>query len=85
MNYLVKLIVRFKNSKTNEAFAIQAVLENLDIKDVDLNCAKYYELNIKADNESEAIKKAELVANKVLVNPIIEDFELQEVFQCESV
>lgn len=79
MNYLVKIIVRFKNSKTNEAFAIQDVLKTLDIKDVDLNCAKYYELNIQAISDLDAKEKAELVANKVLVNPIVEVFEIQEI------
>jgi len=81
MNYLVKIIVRFKNSKTNEAFAIQNTLNNLGMKDVDINCAKYYELNIEAATQQQALDKAELVAKKVLVNPIIEDYEIQEVYE----
>lgn len=78
MNYLVKIIVKFKNSKTNEAVAIQNVIENLFIADVDISCAKYYELNIKALGQAQAIEKASLIAEKVLVNPIIEKFEIIE-------
>lgn len=45
----------------------------------DLRVGKYFEASVKANNEQEAIKVVQELSGKLLVNPVIEEFNIQEV------
>lgn len=56
-------------------------LESMGFKDAkDLRVGKYFELTVDASNQGDAQKKVKDICDKVLINPVIEDyaFELQE-------
>jgi phosphoribosylformylglycinamidine synthase len=77
--YLAKIIVKFKKGVKNpEAQTLKTLLERLEEESVlDVSCSKLYELSIEAKSSDEALSKAKELANKVLANPIIEDFEVE--------
>ena len=56
-------------------------LESLGFKDAkDLRVGKYFELTVEAENRQKAESKIKEMCDKVLINPVIEEysFQLQE-------
>lgn len=77
--YLAKIIVKFKkNVKNPEAQTLETLVSRLQIENISsINCAKFYEIKIDAKNLEDAQKIAEKLAQNILSNPIIEEFEVQ--------
>jgi len=60
--------------------AVAESLHNLGFSDVkDVKVGKYIEVYIEDKDKEEAIKEAHEMAKKVLVNEIIEDYEIEIV------
>jgi phosphoribosylformylglycinamidine synthase len=60
--------------------AVAESLHNLGFNDVkDVKVGKYIEVYIEDKDKEEAIKEAHEMAKKVLVNEIIEDYEIEIV------
>lgn len=76
--FLAKIIVKFKKGVKNpEEKTLETLISCLDVKLVEsISCAKFYEFKIDAKNHIDAEKIANDLANKVLANPIIEEFEV---------
>ena len=56
---------------------IQQTLQNMGIKS--LRQGKYFEIEINENDETEAKNKIESICKKLLVNLIIEDFEISKI------
>ena len=76
--FSAKIIVKFKkNVKNPEAKTLETLLSRIDLPQIsNVNCAKLYEIKIDANSKNEAQKTATYLAQQVLCNPIIEDFEV---------
>jgi len=76
--FLAKIIVKFKKGVKNpEEKTLETLISRLEIQEIEsISCAKFYELKINAENKFEAEKIANDLAQKVLSNPIIEEFEV---------
>ena len=57
--------------------AILKLLQREDSLVKDCRYGKYIELDIKAKNPQQALKQAKVLAQKILHNDLIEDFELE--------
>jgi len=77
--FLAKIIVKFKKSVKNpEAKTLETLITRLEMSGIeDVSCAKFYELKIDAQNSFEAEKIAIDLTQKILSNPIIEEFEVK--------
>ncbi|MDD3419929.1 MAG: phosphoribosylformylglycinamidine synthase subunit PurS [Candidatus Gastranaerophilales bacterium] len=77
--FLAKITVKFKKGVKNpEAQTLETLLARLGENNVqEVVCSKNYELVLAAFDSKEASCKANDIANKVLANPIIEDYEVQ--------
>lgn len=77
--FLAKIVVKFKkNVKNPEAQTLETLVDRLGITEVlGVDSAKFYEITIDAKNPEDAHKIATELAQKVLSNPIIEEFEVQ--------
>ena len=59
---------------------VQQTLQNMGMDYlVNLRQGKYFEIDINENNESEAQVKVEDMCKKLLVNLIIEDFEISKI------
>lgn len=76
--FLAKIIVKFKKEVKNpEEQTLETLISRLDFQEIEaVSCAKFYELKINAETKIEALKIANDLAQKVLSNPIIEEFEV---------
>lgn len=76
--FLAKITVKFKkNVKNPEAQTLETLLKRLTINSVKgIDCSKVYEIKIDTKTESDAQKIAKEIAEKILSNPIIEEFEV---------
>lgn len=80
--YKAKINVTLKKSVLDpQGKTVMHALESMGFKDAkDLRVGKYFELALEAANPADAQKKVKEICDKVLINPVIEDyaFELQE-------
>jgi len=75
----IKIVLR-KSILDPQGKAVEHSLESLGFKNVkDTRIGKYIELKLEASSVEEAKKTTEDVCKKLLVNPIIEDFEYDVV------
>ena len=59
---------------------VQQTLQNMGMNTVkNLRQGKYFEIDIEENNESKAKNKIEEIFRKLLVNLIIEDFEISKI------
>ena len=59
---------------------VQQTLQNMGMNTVkNLRQGKYFEIDIEENNESKAKNKIEEICRKLLVNLIIEDFEISKI------
>lgn len=59
--------------------AVEQTLKDHGFKVNQCHIGKYIELDVDAENESQALAKAEKLAEFVLYNPLIESFEMEVV------
>ena len=78
-HYQAKVLVRLRPSVLDPAGeASRAAAQRLGIEGVTkLRIGKLIELDIKANDESEARKQLEILSDRLLVNPVIEDWSLE--------
>lgn len=83
--FKAKINVTLKKSVLDpQGKTVMHALESMGFKDAkDLRVGKYFELALSASNPSDAQKKVKEICDKVLINPVIEDYtyELQETAQ----
>ncbi|HEY3251124.1 MAG TPA: phosphoribosylformylglycinamidine synthase subunit PurS [Ignavibacteria bacterium] len=79
--YLAKIKVTLKKSILDpQGKAVEHSIQSLGYKNVeDTRIGKYIELKINASSEEEAEKIAEEVSDKLLANPVMEDYEIEIV------
>lgn len=62
--------------------ATHHALQNLGLRDVsDVRIGKLIELNIDAENENKAREIAQTATEKLLANPVMEDYEIEVIEQ----
>lgn len=70
-------VMPLKNLLDPQGKAVLGGLQNLGISEVtDVRIGKHIDLSINAASEEEARSKAELAAQKLLANPVMEMFEI---------
>ncbi len=80
--FKAKVYVTLKKSVLDpQGKTVLHALASMGFKDAkDLRVGKYFELAIEAASQTDAQKKVKEICDKVLINPVIEDysFDLQE-------
>ena len=83
--YLAKVYIRLKPTVSDpQGQTIQGGLRQLGFDTVDgVRAGKYMEIHLKESNEDSASQKIEEMCDKLLANPVIEEysFELEEVVE----
>ena len=60
--------------------ATHHALQNLGLKDIsDVRIGKLIELNIDAESKDKAIEIAQTATEKLLANPVMEDYEIEVI------
>ena len=79
MKFAVKVILK-KDVLDPQGKVVQQTLQNMGMDTLKtLRQGKYFEIDINENNESEAQVKVEDMCKKLLVNLIIEDFEISKI------
>ena len=78
-SYDVQIRVRFKEGILDpQAVAIETALKRLSFDTVEtVECDKLYAVKVKAQDEGEALKLGRQMANKLLANVVMENFEVE--------
>jgi len=79
MNFLAEIkIMPLKELLDPQGKAVMGGLSNLGLKNIeDVRIGKHIQLNIEADNSTEAKKIAEEASKKLLANPVMEEYTIQ--------
>ena len=81
--YLARVYVSLKSTVSDpQGLTIQGGLHQLGFDDVvSVRAGKYMEIKIDQDTESDAARQVEAMCDKLLANPVIEEyrFELEQV------
>ncbi|MFQ5740789.1 MAG: phosphoribosylformylglycinamidine synthase subunit PurS [Acidobacteriota bacterium] len=82
----VKVVVTLKDGVLDpQGQAIQRSLGKMGYQDVtEVRQGKYFELEFNGDDRTEVLRLVEEIAAGVLSNPLIEQFEVEEV-ECDLV
>lgn len=77
--YLAKIKVTLRKSILDpQGKAVEHSILSLGYKNVeDTRIGKYIELKLNASTEEEAKKTANEISNKLLANPVMEDYEIE--------
>ena len=79
MKFTVKVILK-KNVLDPQGKVVQQTLQNMGMDTLkNLRQGKYFEIDINESNESKALVKIEDMCKRLLVNLIIEDFEISKI------
>ena len=79
MKFSVKVTLK-KDVLDPQGKVVQQTLQNMGMNTLkNLRQGKYFEIEVNEDDESKAKKKNEEMCKKLLVNLIIEDFEIQKI------
>ena len=79
MKFSVKVTLK-KDVLDPQGKVVQQTLQNMGMNTLkNLRQGKYFEIEVNEDDESKAKKKIEEMCKKLLVNLIIEDFEIQKI------
>lgn len=79
MKFSVKVTLK-KDVLDPQGKVVQQTLQNMGMNTLkNLRQGKYFEIDINENNESEAQVKVEDMCKKLLVNLIIEDFEISKI------
>ncbi|MBP0001342.1 MAG: phosphoribosylformylglycinamidine synthase subunit PurS [Cyanobacteria bacterium SID2] len=83
--YQAQIYVTLRPSVLDPAgTAVRSGLEHLGFEDVDsVRIGKYVEMTLKADSEEEARRQLDVMCDRLLANPVIENyrFDVVEVAQ----
>lgn len=76
----VQVLVRLKAGVLDvQGKAVENGIKGMGLKDIgDVRIGRLIELDVVAKSFSEAREKAEVLCQKLLANPIIENFEIRE-------
>lgn len=76
--YIAKIIVTLRKSILDpQGKAVQHALESLEMKNVkEVRIGRYIEVKIDARNQQEAKSVAEKACQKLLANPVMEDYSV---------
>ena len=79
MNFLAEIkIMPLKELLDPQGKAVMGGLSNLGLKSVeDVRIGKHIQLNIEANDAAEAKKIAEEASQKLLANPVMEEYTIQ--------
>jgi phosphoribosylformylglycinamidine synthase PurS subunit len=79
MNFLAEIkIMPLKELLDPQGKAVMGGLSNLGLKNVeDVRIGKHIQLNIEANDVAEAKKIAEEASQKLLANPVMEEYTIQ--------
>ena len=79
MNFLAEIkIMPLKELLDPQGKAVMGGLSNLGLRNVeDVRIGKHIQLNIEANNVAEAKKIAEEASQKLLANPVMEEYTIQ--------
>ncbi len=76
--YTATVTVRLKHGVLDpEAQTTQRALERLDFELSDLRSADVFEVDLEAADEAAASERAEAMAERLLANPTIHDYEVE--------
>jgi phosphoribosylformylglycinamidine synthase PurS subunit len=79
LKFSVKVTLK-KDVLDPQGKVVQQTLQNMGMNTLkNLRQGKYFEIEVNEDDESKAKKKIEEMCKKLLVNLIIEDFEIQKI------
>jgi len=79
LKFTVKVILK-KNVLDPQGKVVQQTLQNMGMDTLkNLRQGKYFEIDINENNESKALVKIEDMCKRLLVNLIIEDFEISKI------
>ena len=79
MKFSIKVILK-KDVLDPQGKVVQQTLQNMGMDTLkSLRQGKYFEIEINENNESKAKNKIEDMCKKLLVNLIIEDFEISKI------
>lgn len=75
----VQINTRFKEGILDpQAEAIFSALRKLEFKNISsLKCQKSFVIKLQAENESQALEMGRQMANKLLANLVMEDFDVE--------
>jgi phosphoribosylformylglycinamidine synthase subunit PurS len=79
MNFLAEIkIMPLKELLDPQGKAVMGGLSNLGLKNIeDVRIGKHIQLNIEANDAAEAKKIAEEASQKLLANPVMEEYTIQ--------
>ena len=78
--YTATVTVRLKHGVLDpEAETTKGALQRLGFELSDLRAADQYELDIEADDETDARERVDEMAERLLANPTIHDYEISVV------
>jgi phosphoribosylformylglycinamidine synthase PurS subunit len=77
--FRIQVRVQFKDGILDpQAEAIQSALIRLQFKSVeDVRCDKVFLISLKAENEADALDHGRKMANQLLANVVMENFEVE--------
>lgn len=80
MKYQAKVIVKLKsNVKDAKGEAVSAVIKRIGLEDnANLRMGKVFDFKLSADSEALAREKLSNIINTVLLNPVVETYEILE-------
>ena len=79
MKFSIKVTLK-KNVLDPQGKVVQQTLQNMGMNTLkSLRQGKYFEIDVNENNESKAKNKVEDMCKKLLVNLIIEDFEISKI------
>ena len=79
MKFSVKVSLK-KDVLDPQGKVVQQTLQNMGMDTLKtLRQGKYFEIDIDENHEEKAVNKIEVMCNKLLVNLIIEDFEIYKI------
>ena len=79
MKYSVKVTLK-KDVLDPQGKVVEHTLQNMGMNTLkSIRQGKYFEIEINENNEEKAKSKIEEMCNKLLVNQIIEDFEISKL------
>jgi len=79
LKFSIKVTLK-KNVLDPQGKVVQQTLQNMGMNTLkSLRQGKYFEIDVNENNESKAKNKVEDMCKKLLVNLIIEDFEISKI------
>lgn len=77
-NFLAKINISLRESILDvQGKTVEHALHSIEYNDIShVRIGRYVELTVTAENESDAKSKVESACNKLIANPIIEDFKI---------